>query len=356
MTSADASTLMQRGIALLNESTPASLTAAVELFDQALALRKALWVSGDHWLAYLTAASWMNRGDALTRLGQPAQLIEALRSYDEALLILREAPLELNPLYRRRRAIALLNRGITLHAQETAASFAEAVRSFDQVIALLTGHEEHALILACAWMNRGNALLRTIPPDAPAALDSVQQALRRVQETALTDLVAAETGLKARHILCQAAAEQLVGDPTSEQTRELVAAATDAVEEGLELARHWETRGETRFRSLLTDLFRFGVAVYQAHQPQFLSEFVAENLDPARSSFAEDRQMHALAAERLALAARELPPDGFASMDSPRFAQLIETLRTLRETKARLEKLQRMASVHPAHSPESPSP
>jgi hypothetical protein len=145
----------------------------------------------------------------------------------------------------------------------------------------------------------------------------------------------------------------LGGDLTADQRRELVVGATDAVEEGLELARHWEARGEARFRPLLTDLFRFGVAVYQSHQPQFLSEFVVENLDPARSSFAEDMEMHALAADRLALAARELPPDGFAAMDSPRFAQLIETLRTLRETKARLEKLQQRA---PAHSSKSPSP
>jgi len=60
----DASALMKQGIAWLNENTEASLTAALHAFDAALAMRRAILQPEDHWMAYLTAASWMNRGCA----------------------------------------------------------------------------------------------------------------------------------------------------------------------------------------------------------------------------------------------------------------------------------------------------
>jgi hypothetical protein len=63
-----------------------------------------------------------------------------------------------------------------------------------------------------------------------------------------------------------------------------LAEATDAVDEGMAFARYWERRGVDRFRPIAFDLFRFGVRLYHAHQPQFLNEFLLENLDPASSS------------------------------------------------------------------------
>jgi hypothetical protein len=339
----DASVLMQRGITLLDENTPQSLAEAVALFDRAITLRRESLVPGDHWMAYLTAASWMNRGDSLTRLGEPVGLAEALRSYDEALAVLREAPPETDPLYRRRHAIAWMNRGITLHEKGAAGSFAEAAMSFDQAIELLSGHSEHRLVLACAWMNRGNALLRVEPARVSEARDSARTACGLVAETERLDLTAAETGLKSRHIICQAMAELLSANLPAGDPMDLVSASTDAVEEGLGLVRHWEARGETRFRPLLKGLFRFGVAVYRAHQPQFLTEFVLENLDPAQpqAAFSDNSEMHAAAAEALAATARDLHHDGFAEVNTPRFDRLLETLRALRVTEKRFRELQK---------------
>ena len=75
---------------------------------------------------------------------------------------------------------------------------------------------------------------------------------------------------------------------------ELIEEATDAVDEGLALARHWEQRGESGFRALAEDLFRFGCRVYQAGQPQFLAEFILESLDPEKADgvLPLGREMH----------------------------------------------------------------
>ena len=60
--------------------------------------------------------------------------------------------------------------------------------------------------------------------------------------------------------------------------------ATDAVDDGLALVRSWEQRGVRCFRPLAFDLFRFGARVYARYQPQFLEEFIDDNLNPALSS------------------------------------------------------------------------
>jgi hypothetical protein len=329
---------MQRGIALLNENTTGSLTEAVGFFDRALAIRRAVIEPGDHWQAYLTAASWMNRGDALTRL---AQIAGAVRSYDEALTLMRAVPLEADPLYRRRLAIAWMNRGISLHQQGTAAAWAEAVQSFERGIEVVREHPEHSSLLACAWMNRGNALLRTAPPQSAEARASAVAALDILVATEERDLLAAETALKARYIICQAIAELLAEKPATDGAADLISAATDAVEEGMRLARDWEKRGETSFRSLLGDFFRFGVAIYREHQSRFLAEFVLENLDPARSptSLPENREMYVLAARALTAVADELRTDGFAAVNTPRFDRHLETLRARQWIEERLRTL-----------------
>ena len=59
---------------------------------------------------------------------------------------------------------------------------------------------------------------------------------------------------------------------------------TDAVDDGLTLARRWEQAGVARFRDIAYDLFRFGARVYAVYQPQFLNEFVLDNLEPTRPS------------------------------------------------------------------------
>ena len=82
--------------------------------------------------------------------------------------------------------------------------------------------------------------------------------------------------------------------------------ATDVADDGLVLARRWEHRGVDRFRGIAYDLFRFGARVYARYQPQFLNEFVHDNLDPSQSSagYADCVEMRGAAQEALAIATR----------------------------------------------------
>jgi hypothetical protein len=344
-----ASVWMKRGLALLNENTPASLQEAIAYFDRAIELRRHLPPEVNPFFSYGLAAGWMNRGDALTRLGSVENLAEAVRAYDAALAALRDLPLAANPLFRRRAAIAWQNRGLTLAAQG-ALSQAEAEKSFAAAAAVLQ-HEKAAAIedrdqlLATALMNHANVLTRRGTGEALAqARAAAKNALALTAQTEMQDAAAAEIGLKARHILCQAIAGRLAeNDFSAEAKAEWVAEATDAVDDGLTLAQSWEQRGVTQFRSLARELFRFGARVYQIFQPQFLNEFLLEQLDPAQSSgaFAADAGMHAAALESLWRTFREIQRGGFKTLNTPQFAELLEKLRGLRLVEDRLAELRR---------------
>jgi hypothetical protein len=343
---------MKRGIALLQENTTASLTASMRWFEAAIKLRRTLPLDENPWYRYVLAAGWMNRGDALTRLGARENLADALHSYDQALRLLRTLELESNPLFRKRLALAWINRGITLQEQETAESLGAALESFNEAIDVLRDPfvldcAENRLALASALANRGNALLRIKPPSAALARESVEQALALIGGIEEQDLLAAEIGLKARHVLCRALAGQLADRTATIPSEDLVAAATDAVDDGMKLARLWETRGERRFRDLASELFRFGARAYQMHQPHFLTEFLLENLDPCHSNdaFAIDPKMHVAAGAALAGAIAEIQRAGFRSLNTPHFDRFVKLLRQFRVTEVRLDELRRADSL-----------
>ena len=84
-----------------------------------------------------------------------------------------------------------------------------------------------------------------------------------IRQLETADADAAEVGLKARHVLCQTIARDLSNagarrKPTIDDVHE----ATDVADEALELARHWERQGVSRFRPIAYDLFRFGARLY----------------------------------------------------------------------------------------------
>jgi tetratricopeptide (TPR) repeat protein len=341
-----ASAWMKRGIALLKENTTASLTFSLPWFEGAIELRRKLPLAENSWYRYVLAAGWMNRGDALTRLGSTGNLAEAVRSYDQALTLLQTLELESDPRFRQRLAVAWMNRGITLQEQGMPGSARAALESFDEAIALLRDPlvrecAENRPVLASALANRGNALLRIEPPSPASARESAEQALALIAGEEERDLLAAETGLKARHILCQAVAVQLANPTGRSAPEDLVAAATDAVDDGMTLARQWEARGERRFRELARELFQFGARAYQIHQSHFLTEFLLENLDPFHSldAFPVDPGMHASASEAITRALGEIQRDGFRSLNTPRFDRFLGTLRQLRSTQTRLDEL-----------------
>jgi tetratricopeptide (TPR) repeat protein len=348
---AKASEWMKRGIVLLKENTTASLTASLRWFEGAIELRRTLPLGENPWYRYVLAAGWMNRGDALTRLGSAENLAEAVNSYDQALALLQTLELESNPLFRQRLAVAWMNRGITLQERGTSDGLRAALESFDEAIVVLRHPlarecAEARPVLASVLANRGNALLRIEPPSAVAARESAEQAVALTAGDEERDLLAAETGLKARHILCRAVAVQLADRTGTIAAEDLVAAATDAVDDGMKLARHWEARGEYRFRDLARDLFRFGARAYQMHQSHFLTEFLLENLDPCHSddAFPVDPGMHAAANEAIAGAFSKLQHDGFQSLNTPFFDRFVKTLRGLRITQSRLGELRRAAA------------
>jgi hypothetical protein len=341
-----ASAWMKRGIALLSENTPASLTGALPCFDRAIELRHSLPLRETPWYRYLLAAGWMNRGDALTRLGAPENLAAAVRSYDEALALLQTLDLTNDSRFRKRLALAWMNRGVTLQAQGTALSARDALRSFDEAIALFRDpavpeDAEARSILACGLTNRANALLHIERASPALAQASVEEALALIACIEQQDFSAAETGLKARHILCRVIALQLADQDMTAASEDLVAAVTDTVDDAMTLARSWEVRGERRLRDLAEELFRFGARAYQIYQPHFLAEFLLENLDPRQTAgaFSANQKLHAVANETIASAFAAIQREGFRSINTSRFDGFVERVRQLRIARTRLDEL-----------------
>jgi tetratricopeptide (TPR) repeat protein len=341
-----ASVWMHRGIDLLNAGEEAGLEEAVRCFDQAIALRRTLPLAENANHRYGLAAGWMNRGDAMARLGTRERLAESVSSYDEALTLLRSLPLKENPLYPRRLAIAWINRGEARLKENSGVAGTEARDCFRKALAVLDDSSavaivDLALLRAGALTNLASALLNCSDGKAREARSLAQRALALVRDEEQNDPTAAEAGMKARHVACRSiAVESRDGQSIPP---ELIALATEAVDEGLALARHWELRGKSGFRALSEDLFRFGCRIYQVGQPHFLAEFILESLDPQKAAGVPplNSNLHEAALAALWNAVKEMQRDGFSSVTSPGFEQLLENLRELRVTDDRLEQLRR---------------
>ncbi len=295
---AEASVLMKRGLALLTEPGADSVTAALACFDSALDLRRRLPIGTVPTFSYGLAACWLNRAEALMRLGQ---LQPAVDAFDEAIALMRALPLHDDPRFARRSIIAHQNRGRALHSQERVA---DAVDAFHEAKSILEqGHDiaDRDYLLAAIWVNLANAhAAQATADDDSRARDAALRAVALVSRLEEADADAAEAGLMARHVLCHTVARtlsdrRLEAPSPSDDVHE----ATDLADEGLHLIRRWEQKGVTRFRALAVDLFRFGARVYARYQPQFLPEFLLENLDPAHSSpeYVGDAEMQSIAAQ-----------------------------------------------------------
>ena len=285
-----ASALMKRGIALMEEPRREAVIDALHYFDEALALRRQIPADHSPFQGYLLAACLLNRADALVRFNDAGPLAAALASYDEAIEVLRALPMSEDPLYPRRLAMACHNRGLALgtrglegDAASAAAAFAEAMTVLDHEHS--AGISDRDYLRAVVWLNLAN--LRGADP-APHAHDEAREAAVRavahVGETEANDVQAATVGLSARHALCRLCAYSLSQADERTGMPDDVHEATDAVDDGLALVRRWEQRGVESFRAVAFELFRFGARVYARYQPQFLDEFIADNMDPALSS------------------------------------------------------------------------
>ena len=310
---AEASVLMKRGIAFLDEPRREAPIDALHCFDEALEIRRRIPADHSPFQGYLLAACLLNRGDALVRMGDVGPVAAALASYEEGVAVLRRLPLAENPLYPRRLALGLQNRGLALQARGRDGDFDLAAASFADALAVLDeehsqGIEDRAYVTAVVWLNLANLHAMQASDDAhTVAREAALRALESVTGVEATDANAAAAGLQARHVLCRVCAHSLSQAGDDAQMPADVHEATDAVDDGLELVRAWEQRGVPYFRPFALDLFRFGARVYARYQPQFLDEFIADNMNPEASSaeYVESTEMVMAAHEARLLIPRE---------------------------------------------------
>jgi hypothetical protein len=347
---AQAAEWLRRGQALEAQGSPAALAEAVSAYDVAIALLRAELLTGCDVVRHPLGVAWMNRGNALQKQATAAALAEAVSAYNETIALVRALPIATDAVYCNCLGAAYLNRGHALLLLGDAASLAAALRSQTEAVALLrTLPFEHIpayrLNLAGALVNLANTLL--LDSDAAkleAARVAANDALILVTAREQAASGFAELGLKARRVLCEALGQLLFAAGANEVAiAALASEASDAVDTGLALARRWEKRGVPQFRPLAARLFRFGAQLYQLHQPQFLAEFLLENLDPARSpgALSASSEFHIIAAETLARARRELSQRPVAHLDPAATAGLLEISRSLAEADERLARLRR---------------
>jgi hypothetical protein len=280
---AHASMLMKQGIRLMNDARLDADAMALEFFDRALELRSRLPYQSVPVLRYGLAACWLNRADVLARSDDAERITAALHSYGEAIHLASSLPLADDPRFPRRLAIAHQNRGLALrHGGEP--GLVESITAFTRALEVLERDECSAIsdrlyLLATVLVNLANAQVSVGTRSADAlAREAARRAISLVADGEENDAASADVGLKARHALCRALARSLEAPVEADaMTPEDVHEATDAVDDGLSLARRWELRGVESFRELADDLFRFGALVYERYQPQFLSEFIAEH-------------------------------------------------------------------------------
>lgn len=292
---------MNRGNAQLKRNTSESLADAVAAYDQAIAtLRASRSVENDPDAHNSLGAAWMNRGLALHRQGAPLNLQAAVASHREAIAILRTLPPGKNPWYQRNLAAAHLN-------------------------------------LANAFLDEASS-----PSQFVDSADAARGALALVASEERQDLIAAELALKARRCLCDALGHQLAINESHHLTNEATATETgDTVDHALASIRGWERRGHRHFRWLAARFLRFGTRFYTAHQPQFLAEFLRENLDPQVSpdAFIEVPELLAIAGEGLRTARQKLRRGPRFLDGDPASERLRETCHDLQTASTRLAAL-----------------
>jgi len=343
-----ASIRMESGIALVHHGAPAALHEAIRCFDEAIELRQRLPLAESPGSRYGLAAGWINRGDALTRLGGSQDLADAVNSYTAAIELLKDLPAGDDGSFVRRLAIAWLNRGIALEEQNTEQTLAAAMDSYKEAIQLLSCPRRTAagklkVVLASAWVNLGNALLRPAGRAlAEEACGAAEQALSLLAENEATELAAAEAGLKARHILCQAVTLFLDGGRHDASTElDLIGKMTDVVEGALSLVRCWEKAGVTCFRPMATQFFHLGALAYEKYQSHFLAEFLLDHLEPdwVTNFLPSSATWFMIAEESLARVRCGLRSCEFALLNTPQGIRRLEILKEVRVVEERLQML-----------------
>lgn len=347
---------MEKGIALIQGSgAPEDLREALRCFDEAIALRRDLPLAENPEFRYGLAAGWINRADVLMRLGGQDGLTEAVSAYTKGIELLDKPPADdAGGSFAIRLAIAWMNRGVALEAQRDNAGLAEAARSYREAIRELEGagplaDDRAVLVLASAWTNLGNVSLRQQDGPQPAqACEAVEKALALLAGSEATELPAAEAGLKARHILCQAVTMMLaagLADP--ERTMDWIDKMTDTVEAGLNLELLWEKAGVTSLLPMAPPFYHLGALLYERHQPHFLVEFLMEHLESRAGLPGGDGVWLEIASASLARARRGLMEGDFAALATEGGVAKLRLLSEIREADERIQALRQRAHQAP---------
>lgn len=336
-----ASDWLLQGQVLEAEGSPLSLTKAVACYDQAIAsLQEQPLANAEHALGI----AHMNRGNALQKQAAPQGPILAVGAYDEAIAHLRAVARAGQPALINSLGAAWMNRG---RALLQAGRAEEALQSQDEAIAVLRAlpldeSPSYRINLGGACLNRAQTLLAPASADFTQARASAVAALAVTQPLEPDDALAAEIGLKARHTLCASLAPLLPTGKPGAASR-FITETGDAIDEAMALIRRWDRRRPHAFRALAVSMYRFGAQFYLVHQPQFLAEFLLENLDPARAAGAmpADSELHAIAAETLARALADNYNHRLSQPNGPGAERLQEVTQALNAAEARRAELQR---------------
>jgi tetratricopeptide (TPR) repeat protein len=325
-----AEVFLQRGQTLEAEGR---LDEAIASYDRALAVLRISGTPDDVTTRHALGLTWMNRGNAFQKLGTPVSAADAVQSYDEAITFFRALPRDAEPRFRNHLGAAWLNRGHAL----LLASDAAAIVSFENAIAELATlpletDPFYRLNLAGAHANLAHAKLANSPDHAAEA---ARAAVRVVAEVESTHVEFAAMSLRARRALVMAIGALLTrAEAAREPLGELASEATDAIDDGLALARELETQGVAQLRPLAVRLFRLGAQLYGTHQPHFLGEFIVENL--SSPAFAADADFRAVANEALTQALALLQRPNLVVAGTRDAEKLVATARSLRAAQQQL--------------------
>ena len=340
-----------------------ALAEAVRGYDEAIGILAAWPGPPPAGVCRDLGVAWMNRGNVLQRQESPRALADADQAYERAIHLLNLLPLGTDPAFANSLGAAWLNRGRALHRGGTPASVTAAVDAYATSIEILRTLPLDAspwfrINLAGAWMNKANVLLGLNEPHRISeARRAAKEALALVASGEQSEPIFADIGLKARRVQCDALGQLLVTpDPLNDVT-ELTAEASDAVDDGLALIRHWEQKGRTGFLPLGVRLFLFGSRLYTRHQPQFVAEFILENLYPETTpgAFAAVGDFHRVATEAISQTRARLNQAGMITPGTPGADRLLAIAQALTAAETRLAEIRATHLAVAAPPPVTPS-
>lgn len=324
---AEAGAWMNRGNILKWPGTPESAKDAILCYDRTIALLA--WLPADAPLEHRTmlGAAWLNRGAAHELLGDEAGRTEARRCLEQAIAWL-EPWIDEHWLVRRNQATAWTNLGrLRLEAGDTTGAVA-AQEMAAALLEPLSGRTELHAERTAILLNLGQA--RKAAGDGVQAKAAAHAALAcaRTLENAAPQV--AEMALRARHLACLAATDELSGK-TAEARAALLSETDDLVDEGLGLAREWRQRG-TPLGEADSRLFAFGAWFHRTWQPRQFTPFLLEHLENGGEERAQ------IAWTEISWVRQQLVQRGFASGDMERAAAWLAEMREVEERLRALSK------------------